>query len=159
MFETKDLTASLRVSIAALLDQGHHPDEIIELTETILEKQDQKRSIYDEDYQPDYDDEAGVQIRLDVYFNPIKQRVFYKDKRILLSPTESKLLYKFLDNYGEVLSHKDLVIDVSGEPTNGDYSEAIRTWLHRLRSKLSGIPGSENWIKTVRGKGYYFSVD
>jgi DNA-binding response OmpR family regulator len=159
MFDTKDLTATLRVAVSALLEQNHAPEEIIELTQAILETQKRKRGIQDQPQQHTYHDENGVQIRLDVYFNPIKQRVFYKDKRILLSPTESKLLFKFLDNYGEVLSHKDLVLDVSGEPSNGDYSEAIRTWLHRLRSKLEIIPGSENWIKTVRGKGYYFSVD
>lgn len=74
----------------------------------------------------------------------------YKDgKKIDLSPGEYKLLRLFIDNKGKILTTEQIINCVWGIA----YANAgmLRVAINRLRSK---IDPENNYIKTIRGKGY-----
>jgi DNA-binding response OmpR family regulator len=88
-----------------------------------------------------------------------RREIWRGDLRVILTPTEGKLLQVLLENRGRVLAHRDLVLLVQGyETTDWEAPEVLRPLISRLRRKLSAIPNGENWITNVRGTGYVFEV-
>ena len=88
-----------------------------------------------------------------------RREVWRGDQRVILTPTEGKLLQVLLENRGRVITHRDLVFMVQGyETTEWEAPEVLRPLISRLRRKLSAIPNGENWIANVRGTGYVFDV-
>jgi len=80
-----------------------------------------------------------------------------EDDKVMLTPTEGKLMQVLLENRGRVLSHKDLVFLVQGyQTTDWEAPEIMRPLVSRLRRKISQFEGGEEWIVNVRGTGYVF---
>jgi DNA-binding response OmpR family regulator len=80
-----------------------------------------------------------------------------EDEKVLLTPTEGKLMQVLLENRGRVLSHKDLVFLVQGyQTTDWEAPEIMRPLVSRLRRKISQFEGDDEWIVNVRGTGYVF---
>jgi DNA-binding response OmpR family regulator len=74
---------------------------------------------------------------------------------IKLTPTEAKLLKVLLENRGQVMTHRDLVMMVQGyDVTDWEAPEVLRPLVSRLRQKLNNFKGGESWIVNVRGTGY-----
>jgi DNA-binding response OmpR family regulator len=89
-----------------------------------------------------------------------RREVWRGNDRVMLTPTEGKLLKVLLENKGRVMTHKDLVFLVQGyEITDWEAPEVLRPLVSRLRRKLSNFPDGEKWIVNVRGTGYVFDVD
>ncbi len=89
----------------------------------------------------------------------LERREIWSDEseKVLLTPTEGKLMQVLLENRGRVLSHKDLVFLVQGyQTTDWEAPEIMRPLVSRLRRKLSLFEGGEDWIVNVRGTGYVF---
>lgn len=79
------------------------------------------------------------------------------EDKVLLTPTEGKLMQVLLENRGRVLSHKDLVFLVQGyQTTDWEAPEIMRPLVSRLRRKIAQFEGDEEWIVNVRGTGYVF---
>ncbi|MEA3350066.1 MAG: response regulator transcription factor [Chloroflexota bacterium] len=77
--------------------------------------------------------------------------------KVSLTPTEGKLLMGFVENWGRVMSHDELVFLVQGyEAAKGEAPEILRPLISRLRRKLSIFPDGEKWISSIRGTGYVF---
>jgi DNA-binding response OmpR family regulator len=80
--------------------------------------------------------------------------------KIRLTPTEGRLLSVFVENWGRVLSHGELVFLVQGyEVAEWEAPEVLRPLISRLRKKLAIFPQGEDWIASVRGTGYVFEAD
>lgn len=90
-----------------------------------------------------------------------RREVWYADENgnpmelFVLSPTEYALLIYFIDNQDELLLYEDLFRRV----WNADYTGDVRTVMvhvSNLRKKLKDF--GIDYIHTVRGAGYIFSV-
>lgn len=93
----------------------------------------------------------GVRVDFD------RREIWHEETKILLTPTEGKLLKVLLENQGRVLSHRELVFLVQGyQTTDWEAPEILRPLVSRLRRKLSVFPGGKSWINNVRGTGYVF---
>ncbi|HEX9028094.1 MAG TPA: response regulator transcription factor [Anaerolineales bacterium] len=86
-----------------------------------------------------------------------RREIWRGNQRVLLTPTEGKLMKVLVENRGRVLTHRDLVLLVQGyETSDWEAPEVLRPLISRLRRKLAAFPGGEHWIANVRGTGYVF---
>ena len=84
-----------------------------------------------------------------------KQEARLRGERLVLTPTEYKLLYHLVRNAGHVLEHATLLAKVWGREYV-DEVDYIRVYIRRLRDKLGDHPDSPRYIRTERGLGYRF---
>jgi len=77
---------------------------------------------------------------------------------IHLTPTESRLLMCLVSHRGDVVPHKDLLINAWGQEYAGavDY---LSVYIRYLREKVEQDPSNPRYIRTRWGIGYYFSGD
>ncbi len=95
--------------------------------------------------------ENGVKVDLE------RREIWHDDEKVMLTPTEGKLMRVLLENRGRVLSHKELVMLVQGyQTTEWEAPEILRPLVSRLRRKLARFPGGKGWIVNIRGTGYVF---
>lgn len=88
-----------------------------------------------------------------------QQAVLYKDQTIPLSQGDLGLLFVFLNNSRRVLSFQDIILQKENVKLPEDRAKTrVRAMIHRLRSRLSDIPDGDQWIESVRGRGYLFNV-
>ena len=86
-----------------------------------------------------------------------RREIWQGDLKVMLTPTEGKLMKVLLENRGRVLSHKELVLLVQGyKTTDWEAPEILRPLVSRLRRKLADFPEGKDWIKNIRGTGYVF---
>jgi two-component system KDP operon response regulator KdpE len=86
-----------------------------------------------------------------------RREIWQDDEKVLLTPTEGKLMKLLLENQGRVLTHGELVLLVQGYQTSDwEAPEILRPLVSRLRRKLATFPGGKTWIMNVRGTGYVF---
>ena len=82
---------------------------------------------------------------------------FYKDDvEIPLSAKENASIKLFIDNEGNVFS-KDMIYSMIWGDAIID-ENAIMVYINRLRQKIEDDPSSPQYIQTVRGLGYRFTV-
>lgn len=82
---------------------------------------------------------------------------FYKnDQEIPLSAKENAMIKLFLDNEDRIFS-KDMIYGMIWGETIID-ENAIMVYVNRLRQKIEDDPSDPQYIKTVRGLGYRFTV-
>ena len=82
---------------------------------------------------------------------------FYKDEvEIPLSAKENAIIKLFIDNEGNVFS-KDMIYSMIWGDAIID-ENAIMVYINRLRQKIEDDPSSPQYIQTVRGLGYRFTV-
>ena len=84
-----------------------------------------------------------------------RQEVRLRGERIVLTPTEYKLLYHLVRNVGHVLQHGTLLAKVWGREYV-DEVDYIRVYIRRLREKLGDDPEHPRYIQTERRLGYRF---
>jgi DNA-binding response OmpR family regulator len=75
------------------------------------------------------------------------------DRRVVLTPTEWRILELLVANAGWIVPRERLVSRVWGRDEPGDL-EALRVFIRRLRGKLGDDARSPRYIETVRGVGY-----
>ncbi len=95
-----------------------------------------------------YDD--GV-LRIDLQ----RQRVVLHDEPIHLTPTEFKLLRSLVRRAGEIVSHRQLLVEVWGTDYMGAMAN-LTLYIRYLREKLEPAPGNPRYIRTQWGEGYWF---
>jgi two-component system KDP operon response regulator KdpE len=84
-----------------------------------------------------------------------KHEARLRGERLVLTPTEYKLLYHLVRNAGHVLEHGTLLAKVWGREYV-DEVDYIRVYIRRLRDKLGDSSESPRYIQTERGIGYRF---
>lgn len=75
---------------------------------------------------------------------------------VKLTPTEYKLLYQLVRNAGRVLPFDMLLSKVWGDEYHGEM-DYLKTYISRLRKKLSDDPENPRYIITERSIGYRFA--
>ena len=70
-----------------------------------------------------------------------------------LTPTEFKLLARLARQAGQVVTHRQLLVDVWG-PEHVDQVHYLRLYMGQLRAKLEALPAEPQWLLTEPGVGY-----
>ena len=86
----------------------------------------------------------------------LNRRVKIGDTLISLGPTEYKLLQFFLTHQDRVYTRDQILDNVWGRNVYLD-ERTVDVHIRRLRKAIS-IAGHENYVQTVRGAGYRFSI-
>ncbi len=99
-------------------------------------------------------DEAPIRCG-DLLINPATYEVFLGSTRLVLTPTEFKLLYLLAKNRHMTLSQEFIQRVIwSYDIEAGD---TLKKYIQRLRRKLGDDARNPTWIKTVHGVGYRFN--
>jgi DNA-binding response OmpR family regulator len=97
------------------------------------------------------DPEQEVDERLRVNF--AQQYAMLDDEKIVLTPTENRLLHILYTNRGRVLS-PGFLLAKAWDPTKAGTVESLWVHMRRLRSKIEPDADTPRYVVTVRGKGY-----
>lgn len=96
-------------------------------------------------------DQTSV-VRGKLTLNLTNNEVLLGDQKIVLTPTESRLLYVLMENAEDTLNSKKISQEVWGKEYMN--TDPLRTYIRRLRDKLNDNP--PQIIITERGEGYRF---
>jgi DNA-binding response OmpR family regulator len=83
-----------------------------------------------------------------------RQQVFLEGQSVVLSPTETKLLYLLMRNAGRTVTNDFLLRRLW--PLKEVFEDTLRVHVYRLRKKLEPGPHSWRYVITDRGVGYRF---
>ncbi len=92
----------------------------------------------------------------ELLINPATYEVFLGDSRLVLTPTEFKLLYLLAKNRHVTLTQEFIQRIIWADDIEA--GEALKKYIQRLRKKLGDDARNPIWIKTVHGVGYRFSA-
>ncbi|TAK35862.1 MAG: response regulator transcription factor [Chloroflexota bacterium] len=101
--------------------------------------------------------EAQPSLKLgEVDLDPARLKATVADeRRVSLTPTETKLLHCLMRNAGRVLTREMLMSQVWDYDYEGN-DNTVDVYIRRLRRKLEPDPEEPRYIQTVRGVGYVF---
>jgi DNA-binding response OmpR family regulator len=85
-----------------------------------------------------------------------RHKVFVKDKELLLTGTEMKILHYLLLNRGNVLTHGQIYRNVYDDYEDIS-ADSLYSAIKRIRKKMRDITHTE-YIETVRDVGYRMSI-
>jgi DNA-binding response OmpR family regulator len=84
-----------------------------------------------------------------------RREVFVRGQKVVLRPTEYRLLYHLVSNAGHLLTHETLLSKVWGREYR-DEAHYLRLYITYLRQKIEEDPAHPRYILTERGIGYRF---
>ena len=84
-----------------------------------------------------------------------RHEVIVGGKKVVLRPTEYRLLYHLVSNAGRLLTHETLLSKVWGREYR-DEAHYLRLYITYLRQKIEPNPAHPKYILTERGIGYRF---
>lgn len=84
-----------------------------------------------------------------------RREVIVRGKKVVLRPTEYRLLYHLVNNAGRLLTHETLLSKVWGREYR-DEAHYLRLYITYLRQKIEKDPAHPKYILTERGVGYRF---
>jgi two-component system KDP operon response regulator KdpE len=70
-----------------------------------------------------------------------------------LTPTEFNLLARLVRHAGQVVTHRQLLLDVWG-PEFTEHTHYLRLYMGQLRAKLEADPAQPRFLLTEPGVGY-----
>lgn len=70
-----------------------------------------------------------------------------------LSPAQLNLLSLLIDRHDQVCSRNEIVAAVWPDAVDGVSDEAIDALIKRVRARLAEVPGGEQYLVTLRGRG------
>lgn len=82
-----------------------------------------------------------------------KHTVLKAGEPVHLTPTEFKLLARLVRQAGQVVTHRQLLVDVWGAE-HVDQTQYLRLYMGQLRAKLEANPTEPNLLLTEPGVGY-----
>ena len=101
-----------------------------------------------------WDDQQTIQCG-DLSISPAAYEVFLGSDRLVLTPTEFRLLYILAKNRHVTLRSNFIQSVVWGDEVQS--GDALKKYIQRLRRKLGDDPRNPTWIKNIYGIGYRFS--
>ncbi|MCX7681551.1 MAG: response regulator transcription factor [Anaerolineae bacterium] len=94
----------------------------------------------------------------DLVINRDLGQVFLRGKEVPLSPTEYGLLLFLAERAGHVLSPEAIYQAIWGPGSASDIRQ-VKWYICRLRQKIEDNPNQPRFIRTERGRGYFFSPE
>jgi two-component system KDP operon response regulator KdpE len=90
---------------------------------------------------------AGLAVDLEA------RRVHREGAEVRLTPTEYRLLARLVRQAGQVVTHRQLLLDVWG-PEYVEHTHYLRLYMAQLRAKLEAVPADPRVLLTEPGVGY-----
>ena len=84
-----------------------------------------------------------------------RREVTVHGQKVVLRPTEYRLLYHLVNNAGRLMTHETLLSKVWGHEYR-DEAHYLRLYITYLRQKIEKDPAHPKYILTERGVGYRF---
>lgn len=75
---------------------------------------------------------------------------------ISLTAREADLLAYMIAKASAPISREELLVEVWGYRDGNVRTRTVDVHVQQLRAKLKTVPGAEDWIATIRGRGYRF---
>jgi len=94
----------------------------------------------------------------DVRVDLLRRQVFRGDTEIHLTPTEYKLLTLLIQHAGQVVTHRQFLLEVWG-PHFASQTHYLRVYMAQLRHKLEADPARPRYLRTETGVGYRLKID
>jgi two-component system KDP operon response regulator KdpE len=82
-----------------------------------------------------------------------RHEVLLRGEGVKLTPTEFKLLARLVRSAGQVVTHRQLLLDVWGDEFI-DHTHYLRVYMAQLRNKLEDNPTEPKRLQTEPGVGY-----
>lgn len=89
----------------------------------------------------------------DLQVDLARYAVHLRGQAVRLTPTEFKLLARLARQAGQVVTHRQLLLDVWGAE-HVDQVHYLRLYMGQLRAKLETLPAEPQWLLTEPGVGY-----
>jgi two-component system response regulator VicR len=89
---------------------------------------------------------------------PNSNELQYNDRIFRLSNTEKTIMYRLIENKGQVVTNHELAVLFWGPNTSGG-EQAIKAYIYRLRQKVEKDYHNPQIILTQSGVGYYLGTD
>jgi DNA-binding response OmpR family regulator len=152
---------SMETAVEALRQRVHDylfkpasPNQILESVRKGLERREVRLTERQQEEIQVYTTKDGIEVDL------MRRTVSRNNVTESLTPAEGHLLKVFLENPGEVFSHRKLVLRVQGyDVSQQEAQEILRPLVSRLRHKLDAFPSLYERIVSVRGTGYVYESD
>ncbi len=93
----------------------------------------------------------------DIIIYPGTKKVMRQNKEISLTPREYQVLFKLIENKGDVVSKTELIREIWGRTFDAN-TNTIEVYINFLRNKLDK-PFGKNSIRTKVGFGYYIDTE
>ncbi|MEZ5980110.1 MAG: response regulator transcription factor [Planctomycetota bacterium] len=100
------------------------------------------------------DDPSRVEVEEGLVVDIGRLQIERGGRTIVLTPLEAGILDHMLRHGHRVVTRRELLEAVWGEPDQQACERTIDVHVVSLRRKLSGGTGSQRLIRTVRGRGY-----
>lgn len=94
----------------------------------------------------------------DLVINRDLGQVFLRGKEVPLSPIEYGLLLFLAERAGHILSPEAIHQAIWGPDSSSDIKQ-VKWYICRLRQKIEENPDQPRFIRTERGRGYFFSPE
>ena len=95
-----------------------------------------------------------------LWIDPLRQEVELEGRKVVLTPTELRVLVCLARSAGTMLSYVQLVQCAHGYETfPSEAAELIKPHMHHLRQKLEINPSRPRYLLNVRGTGYMLALD
>lgn len=91
--------------------------------------------------------------RADLVVELDTRRVLRRGAEVHLTPTEYRLLARLVRQAGQVVTHRQLLVDVWG-PEYTEHTHYLRLYMAQLRAKLESEPADPRLLLTEPGVGY-----
>lgn len=106
-------------------------------------------------HQPGLDAEAPVRVG-DLQIELASRRITMRGRAVHLTPLEYRLLVALCHHVGQVVSRRQLLLDVWG-PMRVQQAHFLRVCMAQLRRKLEADPAHPRYLLTEQGVGYRLS--
>jgi DNA-binding response OmpR family regulator len=95
-----------------------------------------------------------------LWIDPLRQEVEIEGRKVVLTPTELRVLMCLARNAGAMLSYVQLVQCAHGYETfPSEAAELVKPHVHHLRQKLEANPSRPRYLLNVRGTGYMLALE
>ncbi|MBV8694179.1 MAG: response regulator transcription factor [Ktedonobacteraceae bacterium] len=129
------------------LAKPFNPRELLSRTRALL-----RRS-----FMPTPSRKTEIVVDQDLKIDFARREVIVRGQKVVLRPTEYRLLYHLVSNAGRLLTHETLLSKVWGHEYR-DEAHYLRLYIAYLRHKIEKDPAHPKYIFTERGVGYRFKA-
>lgn len=93
----------------------------------------------------------------DLAVNFVRGEAIVRQEKVMLTPTETKLLYLLMRAAGRLVTTNYLIRRLWPEDAPKAHEDRLRVYVHRLRGKIELSPTEPHYIISRRNKGYIFT--